>query len=49
MAGVGNVDLRRKTNYLIVDSSMFLKFECLFSLSMHLYLNMGYANLQFHD
>lgn len=24
MAGVGNVDLRRKTNYLIVDSSMSL-------------------------
>jgi V-type H+-transporting ATPase subunit F len=23
MAGVGNVDIRRKTNYLIVDSSMF--------------------------
>ncbi|KAH7543243.1 hypothetical protein FEM48_Zijuj02G0163900 [Ziziphus jujuba var. spinosa] len=23
LAGVGNVDLRRKTNYLIVDSSMF--------------------------
>nr|DAD36653.1 TPA_asm: hypothetical protein HUJ06_007294 [Nelumbo nucifera] len=24
LAGVGNVDLRRKTNYLIVDSSMLL-------------------------
>ena len=23
LAGVGNVDLRRKTNYLIVDSSTF--------------------------
>ena len=27
MAGVGNVDLRRKTNYLIVDSSMPLNFS----------------------
>uniref|UniRef100_A0A2P2KHT8 V-type proton ATPase subunit F n=1 Tax=Rhizophora mucronata TaxID=61149 RepID=A0A2P2KHT8_RHIMU len=27
LAGVGNVDLRRKTNYLIVDSSMFLNFK----------------------
>jgi len=24
LAGVGNVDLRRKTNYLIVDSSMVI-------------------------
>jgi vacuolar-type H+-ATPase subunit F/Vma7 len=26
LAGVGNVDLRRKTNYLVVDNSKLLQF-----------------------
>lgn len=30
MAGVGNVDIRRKTNYLIVDSSMLFELIMIF-------------------